>query len=183
VNAASAEPLRAMEQGRLALLNAVESGPLHLQSTRPGEDRWSVAEVLEHLSVVERRSSLLLKNIIRAVRNGTGTVAGAPAASAAHANFSTTALLDRTRKITAAPSVQPTGSVAVDSSLQSLGASRAELKALIIDANDQIMGSHAFDHPAFGPLNVRQWIEFLLGHEARHTAQILEIGVQLNGAE
>ena len=37
-------------------------------------------------------------------------------------------------------------------------------------------------HPIFGPLNLYQWVAFVGAHEARHAAQIREVGAQLAGS-
>jgi hypothetical protein len=37
-------------------------------------------------------------------------------------------------------------------------------------------------HPRLGSLNLYQWVVFVAGHEARHTAQIREIGETLASA-
>jgi hypothetical protein len=52
--------LAELEQARVILRNAVDSVPESNRATRPGEGRSSVNEILEHLSMVERRLTALL---------------------------------------------------------------------------------------------------------------------------
>jgi hypothetical protein len=45
------ELLGQLDESRGVLRAAVDSVPSSLHETRPGPDRWSVADVLEHLSL------------------------------------------------------------------------------------------------------------------------------------
>jgi hypothetical protein len=176
VHLISVQLLHQLEQSRLALRIALDAVPESQHENRPAPERWSVAEVLEHLALVERRSSLVLRGVAQKSRAGV-SMTSAPDAR----DFPKHLLLDRTRKITAAEAVRPSGTVSVKQSLPMLEAARDEVKLLISQSGEEVFQAHAYEHPVFGPLNFRQWIEFLAGHEARHTAQIAEIGQQLKG--
>ena len=54
------ELLTHLEETRAALHAAVDAVPSSLRETRPAADRWSVAEVLEHLGRVEEQITRLL---------------------------------------------------------------------------------------------------------------------------
>src|SRR5262245_29623546 len=60
-----------LEQNRVALRRAVDSIPASLRERRPGADRWSVAEVLEHLAIVERRIAGRMADALAKAKNGT----------------------------------------------------------------------------------------------------------------
>jgi uncharacterized damage-inducible protein DinB len=85
----------ALADDRRALREAVELVPSGRRRERPGEGRWSVAEVLEHLAIVEERSVAIIAKL----------VADAPARSAAGSTDPTpldrTALRDRSRRVSA----------------------------------------------------------------------------------
>jgi uncharacterized damage-inducible protein DinB len=51
------ELLTYLDDARAALLAAVSEAPPAILTERPGEDRWSIADVLEHLAIVERRTA------------------------------------------------------------------------------------------------------------------------------
>jgi hypothetical protein len=133
-----------------------------------------VAEVLEHLTLVERRSVLLLHGVAQKAKAGL--------AAPSNGTLPRELLLDRSRKVSAAEAVRPTGSVTISESLQQLEAARQNLHTLVSAANEQLLAAHTYDHPAFGPLNFLQWVEFLVGHEARHTAQIVETAQRLQAS-
>ena len=48
------EVLSRLDGARAALRGALDAIPAPLQRQRPAPDRWSAAEVLEHLTLVER---------------------------------------------------------------------------------------------------------------------------------
>src|SRR6266511_132713 len=62
-----------LDRSRATLRAAVDAVPSDLRSRRPGEDRWSVIEILEHLSLVEQRfAGLIALRIAEAREAGLG---------------------------------------------------------------------------------------------------------------
>ena len=160
---------------RAALLAAVDRVPGDLRSTKPAEGRWSVQEVLEHLTLVEGRALMLLGAL----------VADAPSLEGASADPTAVnrALLgNREMKIAAPEPIQPTGGVTVAAALESLERTRAALLAAMDQAEGKDLAKVSRQHPALGPLDGYQWIGSLAGHEMRHTLQIEEIRKALVGA-
>src|SRR5438093_9228658 len=91
-----------LDAQRAALRAAVDAIPPDRRRQRPGPDRWSAAEVLEHLSLVEARFSTWAAEAISGARErGLGKEEGerAPLPPAIEAVQS-----DRTRPRTAPPS-------------------------------------------------------------------------------
>src|SRR5436190_23217620 len=74
------ELLNHLEQTRTALRDAVDSVPARHREQRVAPDRWSVAEVLEQLAIVERRIAGRRADALTPAR--TDSSAGGPAASA-----------------------------------------------------------------------------------------------------
>ena len=55
--------------------DAVAAVPPALRDRKPGPDKWSVAEVLEHLTMIERRVAALLTMQVAAAREkGVGPI-------------------------------------------------------------------------------------------------------------
>ena len=54
------ELIEYLDEHRRHLHEAVASVPPPLRERKPGPDRWSVAEVVEHVSMVEQRVAALL---------------------------------------------------------------------------------------------------------------------------
>jgi hypothetical protein len=159
------------------LLQSVEGLSAAQQSFRPAPEKWSVAEVVEHLSIVERRVAHLLGSLVeKAEAAGQTRDASAPFAPVSVAGFVETT---RARKLNAPENISPTGAALADS-LTSLRDSRAALQAL--RPRVERVDGHAtlFPHPAWGPINLYQWLLFVGAHEARHLAQINALKKTMN---
>jgi hypothetical protein len=159
----------ALADDRRALREAVELVPSGRRRERPGEGRWSVAEVLEHLAIVEERSVAIIAKL----------VADAPARSAAGSTDPTpldrTALRDRSRRVSAPEVIQPTGTIDAGEAWARLERSRLELEVTIAAAADRDLTKVNRTHPALGQIDGYQSIGAIGGHEERHAAQIREI--------
>lgn len=146
---------------------------------QPAADRWSAAEVLEHLSMVEGSiTGMLLKRSAEA--RSAGMLAAPDDDDAAH-GLREDYLLDRGNRRTATEASTPRGLDGV-AALEALRAIRARLRDAVIAADDLSLRSFEHEHRALGKLNLYQWIRFVGLHEARHTAQIHEIADALTNA-
>lgn len=163
----------ALNADRRTLRASVERIPMSLRTVKPAPDRWSVAEVLEHLSIVERGALMRVRALIQEapVADGPTTLTALDRAM----------LKNRAARIQAPDRIQPTGSVSVDAALASLEASRTELLALLETAEGRDLSKVTQPHPALGPLDGYQWIAVIGGHEDRHAMQIDEVGAALAG--
>src|SRR5207237_1370397 len=154
---------------RARLLQLVEGLSAEQQSFRPAPEKWSVAEVVEHLSIVERRVAKLVAALLDKTEAG-----GQPRASAGpFAAVSVAEFVERgrTQKFTAPEEIRPSGAALADS-LSRLRDSRAALHALRPRVEQTDCAGGRFPHPAWGPINLYQWLAFVGAHEARHLAQI-----------
>jgi hypothetical protein len=158
---------------RDALRAAVDRVPAALRQQRPSPDRWSVAEVLEHLAIVEGRSAAALAP----------QVAAAPILSAPAALSNSPALrgavLDRTSRVSAPDFIKPTGEVDAETAWTRLQASRQQILSIIDTGEGRDLSAISRPHPVLGQIDGYQWLASIGGHEARHTAQILEIAAEL----
>ena len=171
------ELLNHLEENRAALHAAVDAVPSPLRETRPAADRWSVAEVLEHLGRVEEHLTRLLAAKLAEARM-TNTL-GPERESGRVTDSLDRVLLDRRRRITAGDRVLPRGEMDAATALATLDKTRANLRELIVSHDGLSLGSVSHPHPVFGVLDAYQWVTFIGAHEARHAAQIAEIGEAL----
>jgi uncharacterized damage-inducible protein DinB len=160
------------ERVRRALIARVESVSEERRGVRASGAGWSIADIIEHLSLTERRVTRALDGMLP--KSDDATKADEDGASAAQpfVPFSLDAYVEQARdkKFEAPEFIRPRG-VPLDESLAHLKESRAALEAMrprfeIADHSAQ------FPHPAFGMLNLGQWLAFIGFHEARHLAQI-----------
>ena len=154
---------------------AVASVPAKLREIKPGDGGWSVAEVVEHLALIEKRVALLLTRQVAAARaSGVGPDTETSSVVANFANPD--GVVDRTRKIVSPEPVRPTGALDTESAQQALDQSRAAIASALREANGVSLENLVQSHPVFGPLNMYHWIVATALHEDRHAAQIREIG-------
>jgi DinB superfamily len=143
---------------------------------KPAPDRWSIAEVMEHLAAAE--------DMIRGMdqEQVMKSPAIAPRDPAELKKIDDGVLVqvpDRSRKISAPEPLKPTnrfGSPA-DAEKHFLE-SRAVTEQYLKTATD--LRGHAIDSPMGVKLDGYEWILLIAGHTERHTKQMLEVKVDPN---
>jgi len=145
-------------------------------SFKPAPDRWSVAEVAEHITVSEATLFGLVQQKIMQ----------SPAAPEKREQVKgkdqmiMEKMPDRSHKAQAPEFLRPTGRWATEAELsKAFEDSRKATMDYIRTTNDDLR-DHFFDHPAFGTLDGYQWLLLISAHSARHTAQILEVKADPN---
>jgi hypothetical protein len=143
---------------------------------KPAPDRWSVAEVAEHITVSESSLSGLVEQ----------KVMMSPAAPEKREQVKGKDELilqrvpDRSHKAQAPEFLRPTGRWATEADLtKAFEESRKATTDYIRTTNDDLR-DHFFDHPVFGTLDGYQWLLLISSHSARHTAQIEEVKADPN---
>ena len=169
------ELLRHLDANRVVLLGAVDAVPVALRETRPSPDRWSVAEVLEHLSRVEEQITRILTAKLSEAE-AAGHLSAQPDTTPITGSLRHDAILDRRRAVTAGERVMPRGDLDSAAALAALDRSRTSLRDLVARVGGLSLETFSLPHPVLGPINGYQWFLFIGTHEARHAAQISEIG-------
>jgi uncharacterized damage-inducible protein DinB len=159
-----------LDATRARLLTTVEGLGDGREHFRPAPERWSVADILEHLAAAEASSLKLFDRLIqKAEAEGRARAEGDPFAPVTIAEQQERS---RVEKYQSPEGIRPKGDVPLADSLASLRASLEALHALR-PRIERIDGSDLrFPHAAFGPLNLYQWLLFTAAHEERHRAQI-----------
>ncbi|MEP7064663.1 MAG: DinB family protein [Gemmatimonadota bacterium] len=172
------ELIEYIAEHRRRVHEAVAEIPSHLTGRRPSRDQWSVAEVVEHLSITEHGIARLLTKYVTAARaNGVGPDPDTSSVVASYANPG--AMTDRSTKLVAPPPVRPTGTIDANAGTQALVMSRAAMISALQNANGVSLEQLTHPHPALGPLNMYHWAVFVGLHDVRHAAQIRDIGQSL----
>lgn len=172
----TAEILACLDRELTTLRAAVDAVPRERRDARPAPDRWSVAEVIEHLA---RTEAAVLKACTREL--ATAREAGLPAetdTTSVLALLPVEAVGNRDRRLNAPEPAKPKGLDAATAWAQ-LEATRARFVEFVTSCDGLALGAVTFAHPAIGPLNLYQWLLFAAGHHRRHAAQIREVGEQL----
>lgn len=134
---------------------------------KPEADLWSIAEILDHLAIIEGR-----------VHGIVARMPDEPVAEPGRTNSQVEAIIiaevpDRSIKFKAPPVVCPSQQVNHQESLARFLKSRARTVELLREA--PYLRGHVFSHPILGPWDGYQWILAAAAHCARHTEQILEL--------
>ncbi len=142
---------------------------------KPAPDRWSIAEVLEHIVLAQE----LIAGPVR------DQLASAPAAAPRSDSKAVDAVIvskmpDRLAKFKAPQIIEPTGRVTPKEALERLDKNVARLSQLL-DTPD--LRSHIIDAPAlkaiskgeYDTMDGYQWILAAAGHTERHVKQMLEV--------
>jgi len=165
------ELLEHLTTQRTVLREALDATPSGLREQRPAEGRWSIAQVLEHLAIVERQVVALLRRGVQQA-HAEGPLPDDAGISPVLPTIDGALLLDRERRVAAGPNVQPTGRVDAEGAWQALERHRAALLELLHGIDGKRTDMVQAPHPVLGTLTLQQWIAFLGFHEARHAAQI-----------
>jgi hypothetical protein len=164
------ELLTYLDEQRSILKSAFESVPAEVRDRPPAPERWSAANVVEHLSIVEARIARLLSE--RIVETGSGLPAATNTAPILP-TIDYKRMYDRSNRVKAPETAIPTGldPAAAWTAIENSGSMMRSL----LTANDGLdLSSIKHPHPRFGELSVYAWIAFLGAHEVRHAEQIRE---------
>ncbi|HWK23429.1 MAG TPA: DinB family protein [Ureibacillus sp.] len=132
------------------------------------EGSWSVAQVLEHLYLME-------ENVVRQIQFALQQEKfKAPEAFLVHL------VADRTKKVSAPEFLTPSNEFLTLENLKGkLGSSRRALEKIIEETNEEELNQKTLEHRRFGVLTLKQWIELVGYHEQRHLGQIEELKEKL----
>ncbi|HET7456852.1 MAG TPA: DinB family protein [Gemmatimonadaceae bacterium] len=162
---------------RSALLAAVDAVPESRRETPPTPGAWSVAQVLDHLALVEDGSTrLLTKRVARAREAGLGP--DRETSSLLH-SLDASGLGSRAQRLDAPEIVLPRAGATAAGSAAALRESRASLLALLREVDGLDLSAVRATHGRLGDIDAYQWVLFLGMHEARHTEQLAEIAATL----
>ena len=166
--------LQYLQQTRDGLVAATKDLSDEQLKFKPGPDRWSISEVLEHIALGE---DFIFQNI-------TNNIMKAPAGPADRDTAKIDAMIlaalpDRSQKKQAPGPLVPTGRWTAAESLDHFLKSRAATVAYLQSTPD-LRAHVSADNPFKQPFDGYDWILFLAGHSERHTKQILEVKADPN---
>jgi DinB family protein len=141
---------------------------------KPAPDRWSVAEVTEHIAAAE---DFLMGMVTTQVMKAPARPAGEDVKAIDDMVVAT--LPNRSQKKQAPEPLKPTnryGSPAA--SLKHFTEARAQTEAFLKTHDD--LRDHAIDSPMGKKLDGYEWVLFVAGHSERHTKQINEVKADPN---
>jgi hypothetical protein len=139
-------------------------------TSEPG--RWSIAEIVEHVALVELRTlDLVVNKLPLAPPPSEGKVTGLARFTRLDAVIPTR----EQRRVTAPEALVPKGTWPdPDASMAAFLDARARSVAAAAAVGDETL-AHVFPHRLLGEFDAEEWLYFTAVHTARHTAQVEEI--------
>jgi hypothetical protein len=170
MHARLAEAMGYVEEKRKELLQSFAGVDGNRLCRRAATDGWSVAEILEHLKMVEAGvARLITKRVGQAREAGLGEEKSTSSVMPSFDGYA--AMLDGA-VLQSPATVRPRPNVDISEALEGLEGSREALRAAVITANGLSIGEIKHTHPVLGELDLYQWLIFLGQHENRHRKQI-----------
>jgi hypothetical protein len=170
MHARLAEAMDYVEEKRKELLESFSGTPEDRLHFRVSENSWTVAQILEHLRLVESGvARLIAKRVDQARETGLGEERSTE--SVMPSFDSHRERLERAVLQSPEP-VRPRGDVDYREALAGLNSSREVLRASAASANGLALSEIKHTHPILGELDLYQWLIFLGAHEERHRKQI-----------
>lgn len=173
MHARTAEVLAALDRSRDSLTSAILRVPASMRETAPGPDRWTAAQVVEHLAIVETKIVGLMQKIIEAAR--AGGLGAESLSESAYGALDWDLIADRRVTRTASAANTPAADTDFTHASVTLWQQRAIIRTMLQEADGLALSSVFATHPVMGELNMYQWALFVAAHESRHAAQVSEI--------
>ena len=152
------------------LSSAVRTTDPRLYSKRPGENEWSIAEVVQHLCLVEER-------IFEALEKG--LEGGSPKVGFLKKLIPMRIVSLRFKKFKAPKMVTPSDPPAMEEILENYDRARGRVKNLCAECGPERLKAVSVKHPFLGDIDGAAAISMLNFHEERHYKQIREIQKKL----
>lgn len=146
------------------------------RAARPVPERWSPAEIVHHVAIVERGLTEPLAALVEQARQHppeTETAPLFPMTSATRVEL-------RTRRVVTLSAVEPRDTNP-ERVWQDFLEARAALKRVIAAGDGLSLGAVSAPHPMLGAFTAYEWIAFAGAHAARHADQIREMTTSLPG--
>ncbi len=140
---------------------------------KPAPDRWSVAEVTEHIAAAEDFLRARIDDVMKAPPRPAGEDVKAID------DMVLAKVPDRTNKVQAPEPLRPTNRYgSAENSLQHFTESRAQTLDFLNKHDD--LRAHAADGPFGSKMDPYEWVLFIAAHSDRHTKQINEVKADPN---
>ena len=160
-----------MAKAQTGLLSAADAVPADDWQTRPSEEKWSAAELVAHLMVVERG---VIGKADRVLQHPPKRV------SLLKRIHIPMALVESRwiRRKSPVP-IEPEMLRDKEAMLAELRTVRERSMAFLEETRGRDVREYCWKHPALGTLNTYEWMQFIAAHEVRHTKQMREISASL----
>ena len=138
---------------------------------KPAPDRWSIAEVMEHIALAED----MIRGLVQEQIMKSPEIAPRDPAELKKIDDGVLVQVpDRTHKISAPEQLKPSNHFGTpEAAEEHFIESRATTESYLKDTAG--LRAHAMDSPTGAKMDGYEWILLIAGHSERHTKQILEV--------
>jgi hypothetical protein len=158
--------LKRLDSVHQKLISAISSLDPSIYSRRPAEGEWSVAEIVQHLCLVEGRVTKELE----------AAIAREPRRVGFFRRLMPTSIVSlRLIRVKAPKAMNPLDSPGRDQAIENFGRTRTNLKTLCAAHSEERFRNLVFTHPFLGEMDGVATVSFIGYHELRHYKQIREV--------
>jgi hypothetical protein len=163
------EIFSAIDTTRTHLFERVATLSAEQENARADAEGWTVREIIEHLSLVEKQIVRLATLML--MKAETAGEKASPDGRIGPISLDRIAERAGREKYQAPETARPTGAPVTDS-LSVMRASREALHGLRPRLEATNLSTVSYPHPVFGPLNLYEWFVMIGVHEERHLRQM-----------
>lgn len=157
-----------LDNSEMAVKKVLEGATEALFLHKPDDTTWSMAELVEHIIIVE-------KGVLGTIQKIGAKASEEPIISKLDDKAIVKLLSNRKRKVEAPAHFVPKGIfTSKEIALQKFQAHRADIQDFITTTTLPLKNI-GFPHPIVGMLNAENWFTFMAGHCQRHASQMAEI--------
>ena len=163
--------LAQLSKAQFEFLRAADAVAASEWKTRPGAERWSAAEVVAHLMIVERA----------VIEKADGVAQKSPKPIPLLKKIHVPMALVEVRLVRRKSPVPLDAGLlrGKEEMLAELRNVRERTRAFLDETRNRDLSKYWWRHPALGMLNFYGWIHFIAAHEIRHTRQVRKIASNL----
>ena len=165
-------PLKRLDSVHHQLLETVSPLDPGLFSKRPSDDEWSVAQIVQHLCLVEER---VIKDLEAALAKEPQSV------GFLRRLLPTSIVSSRLLRVKSPKAVRPVAVLEKEVTIENFNRARNSLKQLCSTHGHDRFKKLVFKHPFLGDIDGVATISFIGYHERRHYKQIREVLKKLGG--
>lgn len=169
--AEAVEELNAAQQRMLDVLHAL---PDAVRAAPPQGEAWSIAQIIEHIVLVEDSCGRLISTLSAQAADSIETDD-----SSLRDCLNDFGVYDPEQRLVAPSRVSPVANVPLEESLSAQALGRERLLAALTKASGRALATVSFPHPLLGSMNGYQWIHLIAHHQRRHTAQMQRVAAGL----
>jgi uncharacterized damage-inducible protein DinB len=150
-----------LEKGRLALLQKVSHLPAELVTRKPGPDRWSILEDVQHLVLAEQRTV-----------PGAGSISDSDEKNPDMLKVVLKVLDQDVAVDVPDPAMMPGGEAGLEDLIQDWEQVRKRLHEFLANCGPEDLGKPVSIHPVTGTLNVVDLLHLIDSHFNHHRRRI-----------